>query len=49
MNILVMTNTFSRLSVAVAMPKQQVKIFAKAVVDKEAYTFYVYGILRRIH
>ena len=45
-NVLVMTNAFSKLSVAVVMPNQQVKTVAKALVDK---WFYVYGIPTRIH
>ena len=45
-NVLVMTDAYSKLSVAVVMPNQQVKIVAKALVDK---WFYAYGIPTRIH
>ena len=45
-NVLVMTDAFSKFSVAVVMPNQQVKTVAKALVDK---WFYVYGIPIRIH
>ena len=45
-NVLVMTDAFSKFSVAVVMPNQQAKTVAKALVDK---WFYVYGIPTRIH
>ena len=45
-NVLVMTNAFSKFSVAVVMPNQQAKTVAKALVDK---WFYTYGIPARIH
>ena len=45
-NVLVMTDAFSKFSVAVEMPNQQVKTVAKALVDK---WFYIYGIPTRIH
>ena len=45
-NVLVMTDAFSKFSVAIVMPNQQAKIVAKALVDK---WFYVYGIPTRIH
>ena len=45
-NVLVMTGAFSKSSVAVVMPNQQVKTVAKALVDK---WFYTYGIPTRIH
>ena len=45
-NVLVLTNAFSKFSVAVVMPNQQVKTGAKALVDK---WFYTYGIPSRIH
>ena len=45
-NVLVMTNAFSKFSVAVVMPKQQVKTVVKALVDK---WLYAYGIPTRIH
>ena len=45
-NVLVMTNAFSKFSVAVVMPNQQAKAVAKALVDK---WFYTYGIPSRIH
>ena len=45
-NVVVMTDAFSKFSVAVAMPKQQAKPIAKALVDK---WFYTYGIPARIH
>ena len=45
-NVLVMTNTFSKFSVAVVTPNQQVNTVAKTLVDK---WFYTYGIPTRIH
>ena len=45
-NVLVMTNAFSKFSLAVVMPNQQAKTVAKALVDK---WFYTYGIPARIH
>ena len=45
-NVLVMTNAFSKLSVAVVTPNQQANTVAKALVDK---WFYTYGIPARIH
>ena len=45
-NVLVMTDAFSKFSVAVVTPNQQAKTVAKALVDK---WFYVYGIPTRIH
>ena len=45
-NVLVMTDAFSKCSVAVVMPNQQKKSVAKALVDK---WFYTYGIPVRIH
>ena len=45
-NVLVMTDAFSKFSVAVVMTNQQAKTVAKALVDK---WFYVYGIPTRIH
>ena len=45
-NVLVMTDAFSKFSVAVVMPNQQAKTVAKALVDK---WFYTYGIPTRIH
>ena len=45
-NVLVMTDVFSKFSVAVVMPKQQTKTVAKALVDKWLYT---YGILSGMH
>ena len=45
-NVLVMTDAFSKFSVAVVMPNQQAKTVAKALVDK---WFYSYGIPSRIH
>ena len=45
-NVLVMTDAFSKFSMAVVMPNQQAKTVAKALVDK---WFYVYGIPTRIH
>ena len=45
-NILVMTDAFSKFSVAVVMPNQQVKTVAKALVYM---CFYAYGIPSRIH
>ena len=45
-NVLVMTDAFSKFSVAVEMPNQQVKTVAKALVDK---WFYVYGLPTGIH
>ena len=45
-NVLVMTDAFSKFSVAVVMPNQQVKTVAKALVDKWCYT---YRIPSRIH
>ena len=45
-NVLVMTDAFSKFSVAVVMPNQQAKTVAKALVDK---WFYTYGIPSRIH
>ena len=44
-NVLVMTDAFSKFSMAVVMPNQQVKTVAKALVDK---WFYTYGIPSRI-
>ena len=41
-----MTDAFSKFSVAVVMPNQQVKTVAKALVDK---WFYTYGIPATIH
>ena len=53
-NVLVMTDSFSRFSMAIVMHKQQAKRVAKALVDKWFYAlvdkwFYVYGIPTRIH
>ena len=45
-NVLVMIDAFSKFSVPVVMPNQQVKTVAKALVDK---WFYTYGIPARIH
>ena len=45
-NVLVMTDVFSKFSVAVVTPNQWVKTIAKALVDK---WFYTYGIPTRIH
>ena len=45
-NVLVMTNAFSKFSVAVVMPNQEAKTVAKVLVDK---LFYTYGIPSRIH
>ena len=45
-NDLVLTNAFSKPSVAVDMPNHQAKTVAKALVDK---WFYFYGIPSRIH
>ena len=45
-NVLVMTGAFSKFSVAVVMPNQQVRTVAKALIDK---WFYTYGIPSRIH
>ena len=45
-NVLVMTDAFSKFSVAVVMPNQQVEAIVKALVDK---WFYTYRILSRIH
>ena len=45
-NALVMTDAFSKFSVAVVMPNQQAKTVAKALVDKWSYT---YGIPTRMH
>ena len=45
-NVLIMTDAFSKFSVAVVMPNQQAKPVAKALVDK---WFYAYGIPTRIH
>ena len=45
-NVLVMTDVFSKFSVAVVMPNQQVKTVTKALLD---IWFYTYGILSRIH
>ena len=45
-NVLVMTDAFSKFSVAVVTPNQQAKTVTKALVDK---WFYVYGIPTRIH
>ena len=45
-NVLVMTDAFSKFSVAVVMPNNQVKTVAKSMVDKWYCT---YGIPTRIH
>ena len=45
-NVLVMTDTFTKFSVAVVTPYQQVKPIAKALVDM---WFSTYGIPSRIH
>ena len=45
-DVLVMTNTFSKFSVAVVMTNQHAKTVAKVLVDK---WFHTYGILSRIH
>ena len=45
-NILVMTDAFSKFTVAVVMPNQQAKTVAKALVDK---WFYTYDIPTRIY
>ena len=45
-NVLVMMDAFSKFSVAVVMPNQQVETEAKTLVDKR---FYTYGIQSRIH
>ena len=45
-NILVMTDTFSKFSVAVIMQNQQTETVAKAQTDKR---FYTYVISVRIH
>ena len=45
-NVLVMTDTFSKFSVAVVTLNQQAKTLAKALVDK---WFYTYGIPSRMH
>ena len=45
-NVLVMSDAFSKFSVAVVMPNKQAKAVAKALVDK---WFYTYGIPSRIH
>ena len=45
-NVLVMTETFSKFSVAVFTPNQQAETVAKALVDNR---FYTYGIPSRIH
>ena len=44
-NVLVMTNAFSKFSVAVIMPNQQANTLAKALMNK---WFYTYGIPSRI-
>ena len=45
-NVLVMTDAFSNIIVAVVTPNQQAKTVAKALVDR---WFYTYGIPSRIH
>ena len=45
-NVLVMTDTFSKFSVAVTTPNQRALTVAKTLVDK---WFHVYRILTRIH
>ena len=40
-NIIVMTDVFSKFSVAAIVPNQQVKMVAKAQVDKWFYTFVI--------
>ena len=45
-NVLMMTDAFSKFSMAVVMPNQQAKAVAKALVDK---WFYTYRIPSRIH
>ena len=45
-NVLVMSDAFSKFSVAVVMLNQQAKTVVKAQVDK---LFYTYGIPSRIH
>ncbi|MCG8626567.1 MAG: transposase family protein, partial [Proteobacteria bacterium] len=45
-NVLVMTDAFSKFSVAVVTPNQKATTVAKALVDK---WFYTYGIPTRIH
>ena len=45
-NVLVMTDAFSKFSVAVIMPNNQVRTVAKSMVDK---WFGTYGIPTRIH
>ena len=40
-NVLVMTDAFSKFSMAVVMPNQQVKTVAKALVDKWFYTYVI--------
>ena len=45
-NVLVMTDAFSKFSVAVVMPSQRVKTVAKALLGK---WFYTYSIPARIH
>ena len=45
-NFWVMTDAFSKFSVAVVMPNQQAKTVAKTLMDK---WFYIYGIPSRIH
>ena len=45
-NVLVMTDAFSKFSIAVTTPNQRALTVAKTLVDK---WFHVYGILTRIH
>ena len=45
-NVLVMTDTFSKFSVAIVMPGQQTKRIAKGLFDM---WFYAYSIPSRIH
>ena len=45
-NVLVMTEAFSRFSVAVMTPNQKAEMVAKALIDK---WFYTYGIPTHIH
>ena len=45
-NVPVMTDAFSKFSMAIVMPNQQAKTVAKALVDK---WFYTDGIPSRIH